>query len=51
MKTPNHRETEGISRVIPAHPFLIRIHLEHVLRPVRIMLERRQRPPNRAHRR
>jgi hypothetical protein len=35
--------SQRIRRVIPADSFLVGIHLQHILWPVRIMLQRRQR--------
>jgi uncharacterized phage protein gp47/JayE len=33
---------QTIRRIVAAHPILIRIHLQHILRPIRIVLQRRQ---------
>jgi hypothetical protein len=32
-----------IRRIIPANPIIIRVHFQHVFRPVRVVLKRRQR--------
>ena len=34
--------TQTIRRIIPAYTILIGIHLEHILRPIRIVLQRQE---------
>src|ERR1017187_3001905 len=40
-----HQVPEAVSGVIPSNAIFIHIHLEHILRPIRVMLERGQALP------